>query len=191
MRDMARAVDVGQWLIENKSRSIGAVACQKLTYFGQVWSLVWNGTRLVEDEFEAWPMGPVAYDLYRDFTHNRPQCGDIAGADAARLTTSDAAVMGSVVKYYGSRNAPSLIDLSHDAAWTAARGGIPTNARSNEELDLTLAVREYSRKALTSTDVPARPTDVAARCFSAAEVAREANRQDQRWASVHERLASA
>jgi len=187
---MARAVDVGQWIIETKSRFVGHVALQKLAYFGQVWSLVWTGRRLVEDEFQAWPMGPVAYDLYRDFKYRAPNA-PIAGAAPETLSADEVATLEAVYAFYSRYTGAALAEMSHDAAWTDARDGLKPEDPSNEEIDLTLAVREYTRKALLGSDVPTRPAGLRPRNFDVADTLLESARQDARWHEVHERLASA
>lgn len=37
---------------------------QKLLYYAHAWYLAYNGTPLFEDDFEAWPWGPVVRDVY-------------------------------------------------------------------------------------------------------------------------------
>ena len=187
---MVRAIDVGQWLIERHENR--ALHMQKLPYFGQVWSLVWTGQPLIDDEFEAWPKGPVSPDLWRSCRYDRPRSSSpIPGANSAALGSGGVAIMEAMEAFYGPMVGDTLVSLSHDAAWTAARGNLPPGAYSTEWIDLTLAVREYSRKALTSSSVPIRPAGLASRNFSAAEISREATKQDLRWANTHERLASA
>jgi hypothetical protein len=38
---------------------------QKLVYYSQVWSLVWNERPLFNERIEAWANGPVVPDLYQ------------------------------------------------------------------------------------------------------------------------------
>lgn len=185
---MSRAIDVGQWLLDQGETR--ALHMQKLSYFAQVWSLVWTGRRLVEGEFEAWPKGPVSRDIYREFTYYRTGY-KLANADVSNLDASDEAVLAAVKAHYGSLTGDELVEVSHDEAWAAARGDLPAQVRSTKAIDLTIALREYSRKALMSNDVPRRPGAALCRPFSTVEVLAEAHKQDQRWAVVHERLASA
>lgn len=185
---MVRPIDVGQWLIESGEHR--ALHMQKIPYFAQVWSLVWTGRPLFEGTFEAWPNGPVNRDIYREFTHCRVN-GNIMGADPADLTSDDVMILQSVSRFYGPMVGDLIADTSHDSAWSAARGSLPPKAASTRELDLTLALREYSLLAMTSSNVPAKPAGLTPRTFSTVEVATEAARQDMRWAEVHERLAVA
>ena len=37
---------------------------QKLCYYAQAWSLVWDDTPLFDEEFYAWTNGPVCKELF-------------------------------------------------------------------------------------------------------------------------------
>ena len=42
-----------------------ALKLQKLVYYAQAWSLVWDEEPLFPDPIEAWANGPVVYELYK------------------------------------------------------------------------------------------------------------------------------
>ena len=188
VESMVRAIDVGQWLLDDGENR--ALHMQKLPYFAQVWSLVWTGQRLIDEEFQAWPKGPVNWDLYRDFTYNRVG-SQLPGADSSRLDATATSVIQAVVEHYGPMVGDVLVDVSHDSSWEHARDGLAPHARSNTELDLSLAVREYTRRSILGLDVPARPSGLPPRVVGPRVTLREAERQDMRWAAVHARLAEA
>ena len=63
----ATAIDVGQYIVDcfrNQNKSITTLKLQKLVYYSQSWSLVWDDAPLFEEDFEAWVNGPVAVSLF-------------------------------------------------------------------------------------------------------------------------------
>ena len=61
------AIDVGQYIVDcfrNQNKSITTLKLQKLVYYSQSWSLVWDDAPLFEEDFEAWVNGPVAVSLF-------------------------------------------------------------------------------------------------------------------------------
>lgn len=186
--EVARTIDVGQWLIEKGENR--ALHFQKLSYFGQVWSLVWTGAPLVDDDFQAWTRGPVLPDLYRVLKYNCVD-GRIAGADASHVDEVEAEILGAVFQHYGSKVGDVIVEESHDDAWNAARGSIALGQHCSTNLDMTIAVREYTRRAILGDRVPQRPDSLPVRIAGPRTTRHEAQRQDARWSAVHRRLAEA
>jgi uncharacterized phage-associated protein len=60
---MARAVDVARYIL-TKTGEMTAMKLQKLVYYSQAWSLVWDESPLFEDDIQAWAYGPVVPVLY-------------------------------------------------------------------------------------------------------------------------------
>lgn len=177
-------INVGQWLLDSGERR--AIHLQKIAYFGQVWSLVWTGRPLVSTQFEAWPKGPVSRDLYREHRYGRTG-GTLHGGDADSLSDTDKSVLAAVLAFYRPMTGDALIHASHDEAWTAARGELPATAFSTDHLDLTIAVREYTKRSILG-EGPTPPAGVH-RSFDAAAIQAETARQDERWAGLHAKLA--
>ena len=61
---MASVFDVAAYILERRGR-MTAMKLQKLVYYSQAWSLVWDGRPLFDDEVQAWVNGPVVYDLFK------------------------------------------------------------------------------------------------------------------------------
>ena len=57
--------DVAAYIL-NKTGEITAMKLQKLVYYSQVWSLVWDEQPLFEARIEAWANGPVIPELYNE-----------------------------------------------------------------------------------------------------------------------------
>ena len=50
--------------ILKKQGSMSAMKLQKLCYYAQAWSLVWDERPLFNEEIQAWAFGPVCSELY-------------------------------------------------------------------------------------------------------------------------------
>ncbi|HBY79059.1 MAG TPA: hypothetical protein DEG47_19150, partial [Cyanobacteria bacterium UBA11148] len=60
---MARAVDVAKYIL-TKTGEMTAMKLQKLVYYSQAWSLVWDESPLFDEDIQAWANGPVVPILY-------------------------------------------------------------------------------------------------------------------------------
>lgn len=99
---------------------------QKLCYYCQAWSLVWDDAPLFQEEFEAWANGPVCKEL---FTKTRGQysvsAADETGGDD-NLTPEQKETIDIVLTHYASHDAQWLSQLTHlERPWNEAREGIP------------------------------------------------------------------
>ncbi|WP_448059971.1 Panacea domain-containing protein [Cellulomonas hominis] len=188
---MAQVIDVGQWLYDTCGSRTGNLRHVKLAYFGQAWSLAWTGRRLFDAQIEAWPKGPVVPALWRAEKYDQVSPGRIAGADGDRVTEREAAILAAVVDFYSPMSTAKIQSLSHDPVWDQAREGYSPDQHSSEELDTNLILRYYSRLSLTSESVPAAPVGVVCEVHSDEHVLDTSRVQRQRWAVVHERLATA
>ena len=120
---MATVFDVAAYILQNKG-PMTAWKLQKLVYYSQAWSLVWDERPLFNERIEAWANGPVCPDLYkvhrRQFIVSEIPCGDPAELDRIGAETVDA-----VLDFYGNMHPQQLSDLTHsEAPWADARSGI-------------------------------------------------------------------
>lgn len=127
---MANVRDVAKYILSRLAPDafgprVTAWKLQKLVYYSQAWSLVWDEQPLFEDEIQAWANGPVCptlYALHRG--RHRLYAGDIEG-DANGLTRSEAETIDAVLSYYGERTGQWLSDLTHmERPWREAREGL-------------------------------------------------------------------
>ncbi|HCU23588.1 MAG TPA: hypothetical protein DF383_01115, partial [Deltaproteobacteria bacterium] len=61
---MTSVHDVATYILK-KTGPITAMKLQKLVYYSQAWSLVWDEKPLFKEKIEAWTNGPVVPALYR------------------------------------------------------------------------------------------------------------------------------
>ena len=88
---------------------------QKLLYFSDVAYLVRHGERMIEDDFYAWPSGPVIPSVYNQFIQY--QSGDMRPAvcNTDTLTEAQKAILDEVFNATVDQKTNALIDASHVA----------------------------------------------------------------------------
>jgi uncharacterized phage-associated protein len=129
---MASVHDVAAYILKKQGR-MSAMKLQKLLYYGQAWSLVWDDRPLFRARIEAWANGPVipeVYDRHRGIFQVFAWRGDEGALSAAERETLDA-----VLQYYGSKTSFELSQLTHnERPWLEARKGLMPGARSKAEI---------------------------------------------------------
>lgn len=62
---MANVFDVAKYILHKKG-PMTTMKLQKLVYYCQAWSLVWDGKPIFEEKIQAWASGPVVRELYNE-----------------------------------------------------------------------------------------------------------------------------
>ena len=133
--------DVASYILQNSGK-MTAMKLDKLVYYAQAWSLVWDERPLFREEIQAWANGPVVpslYDKHRGvFDVQTWQWGNAMVLDSAARGTVDA-----VLNFYGDKPAQWLSDLTHsEQPWKDARNGLPVGKRGTKEITIG-ALAEY------------------------------------------------
>lgn len=144
--------DVAAYIL-NKRGPMTAMKLQKLVYYSQAWSLVWDEAPLFNERIEAWANGPVVRELYNEhrgsFRVSSAPMGNPDSLSEAQIETID-----SVLEYYGKHSAQALSDQTHrEAPWADARRGYPPTSRSNREITHA-ALAEYYGGLSESSGAP-------------------------------------
>lgn len=134
---MANVYDVAAYILQ-RTGPITAMKLQKLVYYAQAWSLVWDETPLFQNRIEAWANGPVCPDLYGAHQgHFMVNASLIEPRREGDLSESQRNTIESVINYYNRWNASQLSDLTHqEDPWRNARIGVPEGQRSNNEITI-------------------------------------------------------
>ena len=123
---MPRVVDVAKYIL-GKTGRITSMKLQKLMYYAQAWSLVWEEAPLFDEDFQAWANGPVLPSLYQ--THRGMFEVDVSlveTGNALRLNDEQRDTVNRVVDFYGKRSAQQLSTLTHrEQPWREARDKLP------------------------------------------------------------------
>jgi uncharacterized phage-associated protein len=139
---MPRSTDVAEYIL----RRLGptpALKLQKLVYYCQAWSLVWDDRPMIDDEFQAWANGPVAPELYD--RHRGQYLVSTVNGEPATLDETARETIESVLSFYGDKQSQWLSELTHsEDPWREARGDVPPGARSNAVISHAAMAEYYS-----------------------------------------------
>jgi uncharacterized phage-associated protein len=140
---MISSNDVAAYILQRRS-PISAMKLQKLVYYAQAWSLVWDDRRLFAEPIQAWANGPVVRELYERH-RGQFEVRDWPWGDPDRLDGEARATVDAVLDYYGPRSAQWLSDLTHrELPWREARQGIPDGERGARTISLATMIEYYS-----------------------------------------------
>jgi uncharacterized phage-associated protein len=130
---MATVLDVAAYILEKKGE-MTAWKLQKLVYYSQARSLVWDQRPLFPERIEAWANGPVCPDLYKVHA-GAFIVRNIAGGNPDVLDATARETVDAVLDFYGDMHPQELSDITHaERPWRDARGDLPPGARSQTEI---------------------------------------------------------
>lgn len=123
---------VARKIIEEANEKPTPLKLQKLTYYCQAWSLVWEERPLFEEDFQAWANGPVNVDLYN--RHRGTYALDdsfLSEFTGFKFTKADLHTIEEVLEFYGEKDPFFLSELTHkERPWKEARGATPPGESS-------------------------------------------------------------
>ena len=147
----ASALDVAAYILK-KTGTMSTMKLQKLVYYGQAWSLVWDEAPLFAEDIEAWANGPVVRELF-DYHRGMYQISEVLTGNPRVLSKIQQESVDAVLEYYKDRPAQSLIELSHcEAPWIEARKGLPPLVRGNKIIPLDSIANYYSSLAVSENE---------------------------------------
>ena len=141
--DLVSVFDVAQYILDERGR-MTTWKLQKLVYYSQAWSLVWDEEPLFRDRIEAWANGPVSPRLY-DRHRGSFTVGRIRG-NPARLDQDQRETIEAVLQRYGGKSSQWLSNLTHrEYPWRQARrrSGLAPGERGNAQILLTDMAEYY------------------------------------------------
>lgn len=105
---------------------------QKLVYYCQAWSIVWDDVEMFPEEIRAWANGPVVEELY--YAHRgKYRIRSLPEGDAEKLSKVQQETVDIVLDHYGDKSPQWLSDLTHmEDPWKNTRQGLPEGSRSNK-----------------------------------------------------------
>lgn len=142
---MATVFDVAKYILEQNSE-MTVMKLQKLVYYSQAWSLVWNEDSLFDNKIQAWANGPVTVDLYNEHRGQFKIGADaLTQGSSTLLSDLEKAAIDKVLSYYGEKSAQWLSDLTHmEDPWKNARErGCATDGQICQEIVTLADMHEY------------------------------------------------
>jgi uncharacterized phage-associated protein len=135
--------DVAAYILSKLGKTT-TMKLQKLVYYSQAWSLVWDDRPLFSEEIQAWANGPVCPALYSAHRHQF-EIINISGGNLDNLDDIAKETIDSVLKYYGDKSSQWLRDLTHmEDPWMQARGNTPDGDICQNCIDLASMAEYYS-----------------------------------------------
>ena len=138
-----RVFDVAAYILK-KMEPMTTMKLQKLVYYSQAWSLVWDEEPLFQENIEAWANGPVVRDLF-DYHRGMYEISEMPIGNPRLLNQEQQETVDAVLDYYGDKSAQWLIELTHmEDPWKQARKGLPPLERGNRVIPLDAMADYYS-----------------------------------------------
>lgn len=141
----ANVFDVATYILK-KQGVMSAMKLQKLVYYSQAWSLVWDDEPIFSDKIEAWANGPVVRELYNKHKGQyQVSSDDFSQYAVSKLAPYHEETIDTVLEAYGDKSAQWLSDQTHaEAPWLKARKGLSDSDRGSHEITLESMAEYYS-----------------------------------------------
>lgn len=139
-------LDVAAYILENQSKRnpITAWKLQKLVYYCQAWSLVWDEAPLFKEKILAWANGPVVKELYSQHK-GMFYVKELAKGSSTHLSKNQKDSIDHVLLAYGGKTAQWLSDLTHlEQPWISSRKGLLPGERGKAEISWAIMHEYYS-----------------------------------------------
>ena len=148
---MADVFDVAKYILQRQGK-MTTMKLQKLVYYSQAWSLVWDEETMFPEKIQAWANGPVIRELFDE--HKRSfQVTTLRKGNPSNLTDTQKETVKSVLEYYGGRSAQWLSDLTHmEDPYKITREGLQDGINSEEEITPEILYGYY-------LNIPPNPDD--------------------------------
>jgi uncharacterized phage-associated protein len=142
---MPTVFDVAKYILKKKGPTT-TVKLQKLVYYCQAWSLVWDEKCLFKNKIQAWASGPVIPTLFH--AHKGKFIVNVKHfpqGSMGQLSKNEKETIDSVIEYYGDKPAQWLVDLTHlEDPWRDARKGWEAGERCSNEITPGAMIEYYS-----------------------------------------------
>ena len=140
---MANVFDVAKYILE-KQGLMTTMKLQKLVYYSQAWSLVWDEKPLFGEKIQAWASGPVVRELY-EVHKGEFRISDLPKGNIDNLTQEEQETIDAVLQAYGDKPAQWLSDLTHmEKPWNEAREGFDPEDNCENEITQASLAEYYS-----------------------------------------------
>jgi uncharacterized phage-associated protein len=136
-------LDVADYILRQMGE-ISTMKLQKLVYYCQAWSLVWDEVPIFKEPIEAWANGPVIRSLF-DYHRGMFKISRVLTGNPDLLSSEQRETINAVLDFYGDKSAQWLIDLAHtEDPWLSARRGLAPTERGNRIIKLDNMAEYYS-----------------------------------------------
>lgn len=142
--EQVTVIDIASYILK-KQGSMSAMKLQKLVYYSQAWSLVWDDVPLFSEPIEAWANGPVIrplYDIHKGLFQVNASTFNPNSLET--LTPEQKETIDTVLNSYANKSAQWLSDQTHsEPPWIKARKGLNDNDRGNNQITMENMAEYY------------------------------------------------
>lgn len=125
---MANVFDTAKYILEQVG-PMSAMKLQKLCYYAQAWSFVWDDTPLFPEDFQAWANGPVCPELFEKTKGKYTVSAKDETGGEGNLTNDQKYTIHQVLLSYGCQSAEWLSQRTQmEDPWKLAKKGLPLGA---------------------------------------------------------------
>ena len=123
---MPSVFDAAVYILE-KCGGMRSMRLQRLCFYSQVWSLVWNDAPLFQEDFDAWVTGPVCPVLY----YMSPLKDELSPSDypgtSSSLSDRQKKTVDHVLRDYSGLDSETLDQTTKNpgSPWRIARDTLP------------------------------------------------------------------
>jgi uncharacterized phage-associated protein len=143
---VANVHDVAAYILKLRS-PMTAMKLQKLVYYCQAWSLVWDDAPIFAERIEAWANGPVVRELYERH-RGMFVVKQLSWGNPDALTPAERDTVDAVMQFYGDKPSQWLSDLTHqEPPWRDARKGYAPGTNCDREITQASMAEFYSSLA--------------------------------------------
>ncbi len=142
--DPVSVFDVAAYILNERPGPMTTWKLQKLVYYCQAWSLVWDEQPLFREKILAWANGPVVEELYQlhKGSFHAPK---LSKGNPDNLSPNQQDTIDHVLTAYSNKTAQWLSDLTHmETPWIEARGGLAPGERGDAIIELSSMYEYYS-----------------------------------------------
>ena len=123
---------------------ISQLALQKLLYYIQGFSYIFNGEFIFAEDCEAWVHGPVYHDVYNEYrNYGYDVIHEYTAVKPSLIPSDERKIVDFVVLSFGRMKAKQLEEFTHiEKPWLQARDGMDVDARSAKVISKD-SIKEY------------------------------------------------
>lgn len=137
--------------ILKKLDDITNLSIQKLLYYSQGFSLVFNKRPMFVDNCEAWAKGPVFRRVYNEYKSNEKKLRQVEYE--LNIKNEDKIILDRVIDAFKDYSGFVLSEFTHlEEPWIKARKGLSDQDRSNEVISID-SIKEYFTNAVNEYNI--------------------------------------
>ncbi|NPU99971.1 MAG: DUF4065 domain-containing protein [Brevinematales bacterium] len=137
--------DVAQYIL-SKTGTITTWKLQKLLYYAQAYSLVWDEQPIFNEEIQAWANGPVVKELFNEHVGKlNIDSTLLKRGDLHNLSNEQIATIDAVLETYNQYSGQELSFMTHrEDPWINARKGLGPHEKCDRVISLGDMADYYS-----------------------------------------------